>query len=100
MPTYFPIQISAPSEILVGSCFLYSVLGSSALYGLLAAILCVPINHFASNIVITAQDNLMKARDQRVGLMAEVLKGIRMLKFNAWERKVEQKESTKSGKKN
>lgn len=30
------------------------------------------MNHFASKVVIDAQDNLMKARDERVALMNEV----------------------------
>jgi hypothetical protein len=50
---------------------------------------CMPLNHFASKIVVTAQENLMKARDQRTALMNEVLQGIRMLKFMAWERSFE-----------
>lgn len=29
------------------------------------------MNHFAGKIVVGAQDNLMKARDERVGLMNE-----------------------------
>lgn len=40
----------------------------------------MPINHFASKVVVNAQDNLMKSRDQRTALMNEVLQGIRMLK--------------------
>jgi hypothetical protein len=32
----------------------------------------LPMNHFASKVVIDAQDNLMKSRDERVALMNEV----------------------------
>jgi len=32
----------------------------------------VPVNHWASKIVVKAQDDLMKARDERVALMNEV----------------------------
>lgn len=42
--------------------------------------LFLPLNHFAGKIVIGAQDNLMKARDERVALMNEILGAIRMLK--------------------
>ena len=38
---------------------------------------------------MNAQDNLMKARDERVSLMNEVLGAIRMIKFMAWERSFE-----------
>lgn len=34
--------------------------------------LFLPLNHFASKVVVGVQDNLMKARDKRVGLMNEV----------------------------
>ena len=30
------------------------------------------MNHYASKVVVVAQDNLMKARDERVALMNEV----------------------------
>ena len=30
-----------------------------------------PLNHYASKIVVTAQDNLMKARDERISIMNE-----------------------------
>jgi len=53
------------------------------------ACLLLPVNHFASKVVVSAQDNLMKARDERVSLMNEILGGIRMLKFMAWERSFE-----------
>jgi hypothetical protein len=42
--------------------------------------LFLPLNHLAGKIVVGAQENLMKARDERVALMNEVLGAIRMLK--------------------
>ncbi|OCF33530.1 ATP-binding cassette transporter [Kwoniella heveanensis BCC8398] len=81
--------VDAPIEIIVASYFVFKLLGISALYGLLAAILSLPLNHFASKIVVRAQENLMKTRDQRTALMNEILQGIRMLKFMAWERSFE-----------
>ncbi|KAJ9112543.1 hypothetical protein QFC19_000558 [Naganishia cerealis] len=81
--------VDAPIEILVGGLFLYRLVGISALYGLLASLLTLPLNHFASKVVVTTQDNLMKARDERTALMNEILGAIRMLKFMAWERKFE-----------
>jgi ABC-type multidrug transport system fused ATPase/permease subunit len=80
---------SAPVEIIVGSIFLYQLVGISALYGLLASLITLPLNQFASKVVVNTQDNLMKARDERTALMNEVLGAIRMLKFMAWERKFE-----------
>ncbi|KAJ6595567.1 multidrug resistance-associated ABC transporter [Mycena vulgaris] len=81
--------VDSPIEIIVGSIFLYKLLGISCLFGLAVTCLFLPLNHFAGKIVVGAQDNLMKARDERVALMNEILGGIRMLKFMAWERSFE-----------
>ncbi|KAF7292829.1 Multidrug resistance-associated ABC transporter protein [Mycena indigotica] len=83
------LSANVPIEIIVGTTFLYKLLGVSSLFGLGIAIACLPLNHFAGKAVSGAQDNLMKSRDQRVALMNEVLGGIRMLKFMAWERSFE-----------
>ncbi|KAJ7664040.1 P-loop containing nucleoside triphosphate hydrolase protein [Mycena polygramma] len=83
------VLIDAPMEIAVGTVFLYSLLGPSCLIGLAVAVLLLPLNHYAGKTIAGAQDNLMKARDERVALMNEVLGGIRMLKFMAWERSFE-----------
>lgn len=81
--------LDAPVEILVGTAFLYNLLGVSCLFGLLVTCLFLPLNHLAGKVIVNAQDSLMKARDERVALMNEVLGGIRMLKFMAWERSFE-----------
>ncbi|KAJ7640732.1 multidrug resistance-associated ABC transporter [Mycena polygramma] len=83
--------VDSPIEIVVGSIFLYKLLGVSSLFGLAVTCLFLPLNHFAGKIVVSAQDNLMKARDERVALMNEILGGIRMLKFMAWERSFEKR---------
>ncbi|KAJ7512873.1 multidrug resistance-associated ABC transporter [Mycena galericulata] len=79
----------SPIEVIVGSIFLYQLLGVSSLFGLAVTCLFLPLNHFAGKVVVDAEDNLMKARDERVALMNEILGGIRMLKFMSWERSFE-----------
>ncbi|KAH9916981.1 multidrug resistance-associated ABC transporter [Epithele typhae] len=81
--------VDAPIEIIIGTIFLYDLLGVSCFFGLAVTCLFLPLSHFAGKVVVGAQDNLMKARDERVSLMNEVLGGIRMLKFMAWERSFE-----------
>ena len=87
-------------------------LGISCFIGLAVTCLFLPLNHWAGKVVVAAQDNLMKARDERVSLMNEILGAIRMLKvrrqtashscclccvdtlvpqFMAWERSFEKK---------
>lgn len=86
---HFFSLVDAPIEIAIGTLFLYKLLGVSCFFGLAVTCLFLPMNHFASKVVIDAQDNLMKARDERVALMNEVLGAMRMLKFMAWERSFE-----------
>ncbi|KAF8627345.1 hypothetical protein AX15_004416 [Amanita polypyramis BW_CC] len=81
--------IDAPIEIVIGTLFLYKLLGVSCFFGLAVTCLFLPLNHFAGRVVVRAQENLMKARDERVSLMNEILGAIRMLKFMAWERSFE-----------
>ncbi|TDL25136.1 multidrug resistance-associated ABC transporter [Rickenella mellea] len=83
--------VDSPIEIVIGSYFLYSMLGVSCFFGLAVTCLFLPMNHYAGKVVVAAQDNLMKARDERVALMNEVLGAIRMLKFMAWERSFEKR---------
>ncbi|EMD35632.1 hypothetical protein CERSUDRAFT_85569 [Gelatoporia subvermispora B] len=83
--------VDSPIEICIGTLFLYHLLGVSCFFGLAVTCLFLPMNHFAGKVVVGAQDNLMKARDERVALMNEILGGIRMLKFMAWERSFEKR---------
>ncbi|KAI0062503.1 ATP-binding cassette transporter [Artomyces pyxidatus] len=83
--------VDAPIEICIGAVFLYSLLGVSAYFGLAVACLFIPVNHYASKVVVGAQGGLMKARDERVALTNEILGAIRMLKFMAWERSFEKR---------
>lgn len=64
--------IDSPIEIVIGSIFLYRLLGVSCFFGLAVTCLFLPMNHYAGKVVVNAQDNLMKARDERVALMNEV----------------------------
>ncbi|ESK87928.1 atp-binding cassette transporter [Moniliophthora roreri MCA 2997] len=81
--------VDSPIEMTIGAVFVYNLLGVSSLYGLLVILLSLPLNHFAGKVVVGAQENLMKSRDERIALMNEILGAIRMLKFMAWERSFE-----------
>ncbi|KAK7000595.1 ATP-dependent bile acid permease [Favolaschia claudopus] len=77
--------VDAPIEIAIATAFLYNLLGVSCLFGFGAVLLFLPLNHFAGTSVSKYQSNLMKSRDERMGLMNEVLGAIRMLKYMGWE---------------
>ncbi|KAI7862036.1 P-loop containing nucleoside triphosphate hydrolase protein [Spinellus fusiger] len=82
---------SAPSELAIGVFFLYQLLGKSCFLGLLVLVFTLPLNHFNAKMFAKTQDRLMDVRDKRVGLMNEVLQGIRQIKFFAWESKWEER---------
>ncbi|KAI0748272.1 multidrug resistance-associated ABC transporter [Daedaleopsis nitida] len=83
--------VDAPLEIAIATWFLYYLLGPSCFLGLGVIFLFLPLNHLTGTLVIGTQTNLMQARDERVSLMNEILGGIRMLKFMAWERNFEKR---------
>ncbi|KAH6911448.1 ATP-binding cassette transporter [Coprinopsis sp. MPI-PUGE-AT-0042] len=83
--------IDGPLEIFIASVLLYSLLGVSSFFGLAVMLLLLPISHFAASTFVNVEENLMKARDERMALMNEILGAIRMLKFMAWERSFEKK---------
>ncbi|CAH7666033.1 hypothetical protein PPACK8108_LOCUS348 [Phakopsora pachyrhizi] len=83
--------IDAPSEVIIGTVFLYDLLGIASIVGIAVSVLFIPLNHYTSKWYATVQDNLMVARDRRVSLMNEVLSSIRMIKYMAWESPFEKK---------
>ncbi|KAF9479792.1 multidrug resistance-associated ABC transporter [Pholiota conissans] len=81
--------ISSCVETVVAFVFLYSLLGISSLVGIGITCLFLPLNRYSGRVVMGAQENLMKTRDERISLTNEILDGIRMLKFMGWERNFE-----------
>ncbi|EIW76959.1 multidrug resistance-associated ABC transporter [Coniophora puteana RWD-64-598 SS2] len=81
--------VDSPIELIVGTLLLYRLIGVSCFWGLLVIVVMFPFNTLAGKVVVRFQDKLMKATDERVALMNEVLGAIRMLKFMAWERPFE-----------
>ncbi|KAH7105025.1 multidrug resistance-associated ABC transporter [Auriculariales sp. MPI-PUGE-AT-0066] len=78
--------IGVPVELVLGTWLLYKVLGSSAYVGLAVTCIFIPINRYASKATVRVQAALLKARDERMTLMNEMIGAIRMLKYMAWER--------------
>lgn len=77
---------SAPLQIVLAIYFLYLELGYSALFGLLVMILMIPFNGYIASVSRSMQIKLMKQKDERVKFMNEILSGIKIIKFYAWEK--------------
>jgi ABC-type multidrug transport system fused ATPase/permease subunit len=61
------------------------LLGNAALVGLVVMICCLPITGMLTNRMASNYTALTSAKDRRNELVNELLQGIRMVKFFAWE---------------
>lgn len=89
-------------RIIIGAAFLVQILGwRSAFAGLSVSLLVTPLNIYAAKKYSTAQDRLMKFRDQKLAIVTEVLQGIRQIKFSAleeqWQKRVRETRETELG---
>uniref|UniRef100_A0A668AQY3 ABC-type glutathione-S-conjugate transporter n=1 Tax=Myripristis murdjan TaxID=586833 RepID=A0A668AQY3_9TELE len=75
----------APIEISLCLYFLWQRLGPSALPGIATVILIFPLNGFIAKMRSKLQEVQLKLMDGRIKLMNEILNGIKILKFYAWE---------------
>eukprot|EP01135_Chromosphaera_perkinsii_P005378 Nk52_evm59s343 gene=Nk52_evmTU59s343 len=84
-PLYLHRVWVAPVQILVAIGLLVNVVGISAFAGLLVMIGIMPINAYIAQKSSDIQNDLMDTTDNRINLTNEVLSGIRIIKFFAWE---------------
>uniref|UniRef100_A0A7N6BNZ9 ABC-type glutathione-S-conjugate transporter n=1 Tax=Anabas testudineus TaxID=64144 RepID=A0A7N6BNZ9_ANATE len=84
---YFNAVWLAPIEIVLCLFFLWQHLGPSALAGITTVILIFPLNGIIAKKRSKLQVKIqMKFMDGRIRLMNEILNGIKILKFYAWEK--------------
>nr|KAG5712893.1 hypothetical protein BaRGS_007490 [Batillaria attramentaria] len=76
---------SLPFQVAVSLYLLYEQVGVSFLAGLGFAIILIPINRQLAIKIGQLSTRMMEQKDSRVKLMNEMLCGIRVLKFYAWE---------------
>lgn len=76
---------SLPVQVAVTLYLLYMQIGIAFLAGVVFAILLIPVNRWLANKIGELSTKMMSFKDQRVKLMSELLYGIKVLKFHAWE---------------
>lgn len=76
---------SCPLQIILAITFLWFELGPSVLAGLLVMVLMVPINGWLATKSKDLQMKNMKFKDERMKIVNDILNGIKILKFYAWE---------------
>ncbi|KAJ2999430.1 hypothetical protein HDV02_002915 [Globomyces sp. JEL0801] len=78
--------IQVPVSIVISISSLFLVLGWSAFVGI-ALIACLgPITTYLGKLVLAYQEELLANTDARVSIMNELLQGIRIVKYFAWEK--------------
>ncbi|KPI39577.1 ATP-dependent bile acid permease [Cyphellophora attinorum] len=81
------IFLGAAIKLIIAVSFLVNLIGwIPMLSGFVAPALILPLNIWASKKYASAQDDLMKYRDQKMAVVTEALQGIRQIKFSALER--------------
>ncbi|EDV28182.1 uncharacterized protein TRIADDRAFT_21627 [Trichoplax adhaerens] len=76
---------SLPFQIAISLYLLYQQVGISFLAGVAFIILLIPINKWLAGKIGQLSTEMMKQKDGRVNTMSEILYGIRVIKFYAWE---------------
>jgi ABC-type multidrug transport system fused ATPase/permease subunit len=74
-----------PVQVTVALFYLYQLLGNAALVGLVVMLVLFPVTGVLSKKFSSNYVNMSKARDSRNDLVNEMLQGIRMIKYFAWE---------------
>ncbi|KAG0006808.1 hypothetical protein BGZ65_003355 [Modicella reniformis] len=82
---FWHIGISSPIGITLGTYLLYDLIGWSSIVGMSILVITIPVNKAVRKRYSKGQRELSSARDDRVTLMGELIAGIRMIKFFAWE---------------
>jgi ATP-binding cassette subfamily C (CFTR/MRP) protein 10 len=76
---------SLPFQFTVTLFLLYQQVGLSCLAGVAITILLIPLNKLIADRIGRLSQKMMAAKDERVKTMAELLSGVRVVKFFAWE---------------
>ncbi|KAJ1725528.1 Transporter of the ATP-binding cassette (ABC) [Coemansia erecta] len=83
-----------PAEVVITVMMLYQLLGMASIAGLCTLMALIPIQWWVVNVWSTYQKQLMKASDKRMSITNEILQGVRIIKFFAWEPQFEKQVAT------
>ncbi|XP_053458560.1 ATP-binding cassette sub-family C member 10 isoform X2 [Nycticebus coucang] len=74
-----------PLQLAITLYLLYHQVGVAFVGGLILAVLLVPVNKVIATRIMVSNQEMLQHKDARVKLMAELLSGIRVIKFCGWE---------------
>ncbi|WP_141734585.1 ABC transporter transmembrane domain-containing protein [Oligoflexus tunisiensis] len=89
------VEIVVRTIIVIGAAaMLIHLLGWAGVLGLATLVLIVPLSHKVIQRFVKLDDELMSHRDRRVSLVAQMLAGMRIVKYFAWEAPMQKEVST------
>ena len=77
---------SAPLQVGLALYFLYQLVGNSAFAGMALLFILIPANVVGNHFGKKIQTNQMNLKDERILNMNEILQGIKVIKYYAWEK--------------
>ena len=88
---YLNLAWATPMSVILSFYCLWGLLGPSSMAGLGVLCLLVPINAYLKRLMKRFNKKTMKLKDKRIKVMNEILDGMKVLKFYAWERSFQAK---------
>ncbi|XP_022702926.1 multidrug resistance-associated protein 7-like isoform X3 [Varroa jacobsoni] len=82
--TSFHMFWSLPLQIIVTLYMLYTQVGISFLAGAAFVVSMIPINRYLANRINNLSEKMMEAKDRRISLLREILRGILYIKMHSW----------------
>ncbi|PCH35560.1 multidrug resistance-associated ABC transporter [Wolfiporia cocos MD-104 SS10] len=82
------LLVEMPLQMVACVWFLYSILGSSAIVGMVVMIILFPIPGYVAKMSKAAQSTKMEKSDSRVQVATETINVIRMIKLFGWEKRL------------
>ncbi|KAJ1820365.1 hypothetical protein LPJ75_000958, partial [Coemansia sp. RSA 2598] len=83
--SYLDDIYTLPIGFILGSWYLYSLLGTSALIGLAITVVYYPLTRLMVKYLVKYQRRLMALDDERVTMITEMFQGIRAVKLFGWQ---------------
>ena len=78
-------------QISIALYFLWQQMGVASLAGIAVILLLIPLTGKVSKILKSLQSQMAKVRDERIKVSNEVLGGMKVIKFQAWEAEFEKR---------
>lgn len=82
---FFGFTLVAPIQIVISLVLIYQQVGNATWVGVLFMICLIPVNGVVFAYVSKMRRRVLKYSDARVKMINEILTGIRIIKYYAWE---------------